>query len=155
MRLLVVLIVLGMALSPIALVVPVTGLGQQRSVYSTRAEAVADGAIERGWVPGFVPADATDIREAHNVEHWFVTVSFRAPARYGDELAVGVRVASIGTKSFVMEYRIARYGDDALIAEARSVLVRYDYAAERSVPVSEEFRAKVAAQNRRQGAAGW
>ena len=79
MRLLVVLIVLGIALSPVVLVVPLLGLGQQRSVYATRADAVADGAIQRGWVPEFVPADATDIREAHNVEHAFVTVSFRAP----------------------------------------------------------------------------
>jgi acyl-CoA thioester hydrolase len=77
-----------------------------------------------------------------------LTISYKAPAFYGERLAVGVRVASFGTKSFVMEYAVARAGDEALLATARSVLVRFDYKLGRSVPVPEEFRQLVA---RRQG----
>jgi acyl-CoA thioester hydrolase len=58
-----------------------------------------------------------------------------------------VRVASIGTKSFVMEYAIYRGGSEDLIASGRSVLVTYDYAAGKSVPVPEAFRAAVGMGN--------
>ncbi|MBO9320091.1 MAG: acyl-CoA thioesterase, partial [Chloroflexus sp.] len=73
-----------------------------------------------------------------------LTISYKAPAHFGDELLVGVRVSKIGGKSFTMDYAIARVGDGALIATGQSVLVAYDYAAGRSVPVSDEFRARVA-----------
>jgi len=72
------------------------------------------------------------------------TISFRAPAFFNDRLAVGVRVSSFGTKSFVMEYAIARASDAALLATGRTVLVAYDYKAGHSLPVSEAFRARVA-----------
>ncbi|WP_322814186.1 thioesterase family protein [Chloroflexus sp.] len=73
-----------------------------------------------------------------------LTISYKAPAHFGDELLVGVRVSRIGGKSFTMDYAIARVGDGALIATGQSVLVAYDYAAGRSVPISDEFRARVA-----------
>ncbi|WP_031460997.1 acyl-CoA thioesterase [Chloroflexus sp. MS-G] len=73
-----------------------------------------------------------------------LTISYKAPAHFGDELLVGVRVSKIGGKSFTMDYAIARVGDGALIATGQSVLVAYDYAAGRSVPVSDEFRVRVA-----------
>ncbi len=73
-----------------------------------------------------------------------LTISYKAPAHFGDELLVGVRVSKIGSKSFTMDYAITRVGDGALIATGQSVLVAYDYAAGCSVPVSDEFRARVA-----------
>jgi len=73
-----------------------------------------------------------------------LTISYKAPAHFGDELLVGVRVSKIGGKIFTMDYAIARVGDGALIATGQSVLVAYDYAAGRSVPVSDEFRVRVA-----------
>lgn len=73
-----------------------------------------------------------------------LTISYKAPAFYRDRLAIGVRVSSFGTKSFVMEYAVARAGDEALLATSRSVLVCYDYAAGRTVPVPEEVRRRVA-----------
>ncbi len=73
-----------------------------------------------------------------------LTIRYKVPAHFGDELVVGVRVSRIGGKSFTMEYAIARAQDGALIATAQSVLVAYDYAAGHSVPVSDEFKARVA-----------
>lgn len=69
-----------------------------------------------------------------------LTLRYRAPAFFGDRLAIGVRIASIGTKSFVMEYAIGRASDDALIATASTVLVAYDYKRGVSVPVPEVVR---------------
>jgi hypothetical protein len=36
------------------------------NTYNTMADARSSGAIERGWIPAFVPAGAQDIREAHD-----------------------------------------------------------------------------------------
>jgi acyl-CoA thioester hydrolase len=73
-----------------------------------------------------------------------MTISYKAPAFFGEWLAIGVKVESIGTKSFVMSYSAVRAGDDALIATGRSVLVFYDYVLGRSVPATEAFRQVVA-----------
>lgn len=36
--------------------------------YPSLAEARADGAIERGWLPAFLPASSRDIAEIHNLD---------------------------------------------------------------------------------------
>lgn len=75
-----------------------------------------------------------------------LTISYKAPAYFGERLAVGVRVSSIGTKSFVMDYLIVREGDEQVIASASTVLVCYDYRQGVTVPVSEEFRRRAGAR---------
>jgi hypothetical protein len=47
--------------------------------YTTFAEAQADGAIERGWLPTFLPASATDIRDVHNIDTNARWLTFHAP----------------------------------------------------------------------------
>lgn len=73
-----------------------------------------------------------------------VRVTYRAPAFYGETLTVETRVVRIGRSSFSMEHRItapeSRYGAARLVATADSVLVSYDYAAERSIPVPDRLR---------------
>lgn len=36
--------------------------------YATYADAVADGAVTRGWIPPNMPHDAYDIRETHDID---------------------------------------------------------------------------------------
>lgn len=74
-----------------------------------------------------------------------VSATYHAPASFGDQLSVGVRISRIGTKSFDMEYLIVRPADRRKIASGRSVQVTYDYAAGQSIPVPDAFRAQVAA----------
>ena len=71
-----------------------------------------------------------------------MTISYRAPAYFGEHLAIGVRIPSIGNKSFVMEYQIVR-ADETLIATGTSVLVAYDYHTQRSIPVPASIREKL------------
>lgn len=43
--------------------------------YATLQEAAADEAIERGWLPEWLPIDAIDIQETHDLdsnESWLV-----------------------------------------------------------------------------------
>ncbi len=74
-----------------------------------------------------------------------VRVTYRSPSFYGEILTVETRVRSIGSSSFAMEHRItapeSRYGAARLVAVADSILVSYDYAAERPIPVPAELAA--------------
>ena len=56
-------------------------------------------------------------------------VDFRAPLSEGDQLEIGVRPVRVGTKSFELAYEV-RVGE-MVAAEAKTVLVSYDYSAGR------------------------
>ena len=68
-----------------------------------------------------------------------VRMTYRAPAFYGETLAVETRVVALGRTSFSMEHRItasdSRYGTARLVATAGSVLVTYDYTAGQPIPL--------------------
>jgi acyl-CoA thioester hydrolase len=70
-----------------------------------------------------------------------VEIDFRAELRAGEEIEIGTRCSRIGTKSLELEHEIRTGGRVA--AEARSVLVGYDYERAESVPLSEELKARV------------
>jgi acyl-CoA thioester hydrolase len=74
-------------------------------------------------------------------------VDYRAPVGYGARLDVGVRCASIRRSSLVLEQRIVEAGGGRLVAEARKVLVYYDYAAARPQAVPEALRQRLLAQD--------
>ena len=67
-------------------------------------------------------------------------VDYRSPVGYGDALEVGVRCASISGRrsSWSRPWSSARSGPPG--GEARKVLVHYDYAAGRSLPLTEDQR---------------
>jgi acyl-CoA thioester hydrolase len=67
-------------------------------------------------------------------------IDFRRPVRYGDVLEIRIGVAAVGRTSFTYEYEIADEDGD-IVANAKSVLVMYDYAVGRPVPVPDELRA--------------
>jgi acyl-CoA thioester hydrolase len=70
-------------------------------------------------------------------------IDFRAPLGFGDEIEVGVRTARLGTKSFDLEYEI-RCGD-TVAANAKTVLVAYDYQRNSSKEIPDEWRRRLAA----------
>ena len=67
-------------------------------------------------------------------------VDYRAPVGFGDELEVGVRCASVRRSSFVLEQALVDRRTGKLVAQARKVLVHYDYSAGRSKPLTEDQR---------------
>jgi acyl-CoA thioester hydrolase len=69
-----------------------------------------------------------------------VEIDYRRPAKYGDLLRIDIGVAAIGRTSFTYEYEILD-ASNAVIATARTVIVRFDYAAGKPVPISEELKA--------------
>jgi acyl-CoA thioester hydrolase len=72
-----------------------------------------------------------------------IEIDFRAPVRFGDEVEVSVRVSRFGEKSFDLEHELRVEG--TVVAEAKSVLVTYDYERREPVAIPDEWREKLAA----------
>jgi acyl-CoA thioester hydrolase len=72
-----------------------------------------------------------------------VEIDFRSQLRAGEQIEIGTRCSRIGTKSFDLDHQI--HVDGRVVADARSVLVGYDYEAEESVPLSEEIKRRLSA----------
>lgn len=66
-------------------------------------------------------------------------VDYRLPARYGDVLEVRIGLNAVGRTSFTYEYEIVD-AQERLVASARSVLVMFDYAAGRPIPIPDDIR---------------
>ncbi|MEK8034702.1 hypothetical protein AACH06_28120 [Ideonella sp. DXS29W] len=61
-------------------VFPLVACGEAAEArYATVAEAAAAGAFSHGWLPVWIPAEATAIREAHDVANQAVMVRFQIP----------------------------------------------------------------------------
>ncbi|MDX6474634.1 MAG: acyl-CoA thioester hydrolase, partial [Gaiellaceae bacterium] len=72
-----------------------------------------------------------------------VEIDFRAELRADEQIEVRSRCSKIGIKSFELEHQI--WTGDRLVADAKSVLVGYDYTVGASVPLTENQRRRLAA----------
>ena len=64
-------------------------------------------------------------------------IDFRSPLRQGEVVEIGVRSSRVGTKSFELEYELQSGG--RVVAEAKSVLVGYDYKRAESTAIPERW----------------
>jgi acyl-CoA thioester hydrolase len=65
---------------------------------------------------------------------------YRSAAHFGDELEVRLSVEAIGRSSFTLAYEIVKSGSEQPVANGRTVMVSYDYAAGTSVPLPDVAR---------------
>ena len=65
---------------------------------------------------------------------------YRAPAHFGDELDVALRVGEIGRSSFVLLYNMVHAESGRALASGKTVMVTYDYAAAKSIPLPPATR---------------
>ena len=70
-------------------------------------------------------------------------IDFRSPILMDQEVAVETAVYRIGRSSFGMRHRMTASPDTRVVAELDSVLVTYDYAAARSMPVPGDWRRRI------------
>jgi acyl-CoA thioester hydrolase len=68
---------------------------------------------------------------------------FRSPATLDDDLECCLRVARFGRTSFVFEYLLRDRRGGRTVAEGRTVLVMFDYAAARPRALDEPFKEAV------------
>ena len=71
---------------------------QVAATYATYADAQRAGAIERGWVPAFVPSSARDITDSHNLDTNRQTLRFTIPSSEVEAMVSGLRVVSVDEK---------------------------------------------------------
>ena len=74
-----------------------------------------------------------------------ITIDYRSPIQLGEQVTIESRVDRIGNRSIAMRHRILAGPDARLAADVGSVLVTYDYAAARPIPVPGEWRDRIAA----------
>lgn len=69
------------------------------------------------------------------------TVRFIKPVFFDDSIVATAHITRIGTKSFTLEHELLR-GAEA-VTTCSSELIWFDYAADRSAPIPDEFRQRV------------
>jgi acyl-CoA thioester hydrolase len=72
-----------------------------------------------------------------------VEIDYLAPILLTDRPICRIGINQVGHKSFVFDYLMERATDGKPLARARSVQVCYDYAQERTVPVSDAMVQRV------------
>ena len=65
-------------------------------------------------------------------------IDFLAPAHDGDVLEITLTLDAVGRKSMTFGYQMVDVTTGEAVASARSVVVWYDYAANKSIELSEE-----------------
>jgi len=66
---------------------------------------------------------------------------YRAPAHFGDELEIRLNVADIGRTSFGLTYEIVNVATGQRLADGKTVMVCYDYAAAKPMAIPHATRA--------------
>jgi len=111
--------------------------------------------VESARVPFLVALDIRSPRAgvgdiAFIVAH--INCDFRQPIFYGQKVEVGTRVSRIGKTSLRLDHRVEADGE--LAAEGYCVLVHFDYATQKSTPVTPEMVRKIEAfEGKKLGAA--
>jgi hypothetical protein len=78
-----------------AVLLSVAGCGEQTDkIYSTYADARRAGAVERGWMPAFVPSSARDITDSHDMDTNQQTLRFTLPASEAGNMVAGLHPVS-------------------------------------------------------------
>jgi acyl-CoA thioester hydrolase len=72
-------------------------------------------------------------------------INYRAPAFFDEEIRTCVRPAEMARSSVRLEFAMHAAGDERLLAEGYGVVVGYDYAAGRSMPLPDAFKAALSA----------
>ena len=72
-----------------------------------------------------------------------IEIDFRAPVGLGKDVDISVRASRFGGKSFDLDHELRVDGE--VVAEAKSVLVAYDYGKGQAIELPEEWREKLAA----------
>jgi acyl-CoA thioester hydrolase len=70
-------------------------------------------------------------------------IDFRSPAELGETIEITVEPTRVGTKSFDLEY-VMRAGE-RVVAEAKTVLVAYDYEHAHSIEIPDAWKEQLAA----------
>jgi len=105
--------------------------------YLTWFESVRIALFERvGMETTGTPSEGPILASTH--------CDFLLPLQWPGEVIVGTGISRIGTKSFTMVYQLARTDEpEHLAARGEGVIVMVDYRRGKTVPISDELRARL------------
>ena len=69
-----------------------------------------------------------------------VRVTFHAAVQFDMPIKVGARVSRLGNKSMTIEQDMVNTDTGDVLASAEIIVVAYDYHAEKTIPIPEEWR---------------
>jgi acyl-CoA thioester hydrolase len=69
-----------------------------------------------------------------------ISCNYRRPVTYPDTIRCGARITRLGRSSLSMEHRIYSETQQAVVADAESTLVVYDYDRQASHPIPDDIR---------------
>jgi acyl-CoA thioester hydrolase len=72
-----------------------------------------------------------------------VHLTYLEPIYYGQNIKVGVHISKLGNKSMTWMQNIVDVDTDKELAKGEVIMVSYDYRAEKSIPVPQEWREKI------------
>ena len=72
-----------------------------------------------------------------------VHITYLEPIYFGQKIKVGLHVAKLGNKSMTSEQNIVDAESGREIAKGEVVMVTYDYRAEKTIPVPQEWRERI------------
>jgi acyl-CoA thioester hydrolase len=73
-----------------------------------------------------------------------VHITYFEPVYFGQKVKVGVHISRLGNKSMTWEQNIVDMDTDKELAKGEVVLVTYDYQEEKTIPIPQEWREKIA-----------
>lgn len=94
-----------------------------------RASGIWDGTIRTGF--GMVVAS--------------VKIDYLVSIKLDDPVRVGIKVGHLGSKSLRFRFQVENSENETVFARGEVVMVAYNHAEERSLPVSQAWREKLAA----------
>lgn len=109
------------------------------AVYLSYLEQARFGLWRRLW--GFTGETAMTAARGAGLILARVECDYRLPATYGDTLDVRIGLAGMGRTSFTYDYEVIDAAVGRTSAEARTVIVLYDYATAKPVPLDDARRA--------------
>ena len=72
-------------------------------------------------------------------------ITYLEPIYFGQSIQVGVHAAKLGGKSMTWEQNIVDTDSGREIARGEVIIVTYDYKDEKTIPVPQEWRERIAA----------
>ena len=72
-----------------------------------------------------------------------VHLTYLAPIYYGQSIKVGVHISKLGNKSMTWMQNIVDANTGKELAKGEIIMVSYDYRAEKSIPIPQEWREKI------------
>jgi len=72
-----------------------------------------------------------------------IHLTYLEPIYYGQNIKVGVHIAKLGNKSMTWQQNIVDADTGKELAKGEVIMVSYDYRAEKSISIPQEWREKI------------